>query len=105
MKFVVPLTIPSTRWTFVTTSDSRRTLITGIAAHTDASKRSCAPARGGRGEELRAVPRDELLVRRHHRAARPQQREDVVAGGVDAAHHLGDEPDRRVVEDLGGRRS
>ena len=44
MKFVVPLTIPSTRWTFVTTSDSRSTLITGIAAQTDASKRSCTPA-------------------------------------------------------------
>ena len=44
MKFVVPLTIPSTRWTFETTSDSRSTLITGIAAHTDASKRSCTPA-------------------------------------------------------------
>src|SRR6478735_12033767 len=43
MKFVVPLTIPSTRCTFVTTSDSRRTLITGIAAHTEASKRSCTP--------------------------------------------------------------
>jgi hypothetical protein len=43
MKFVVPLTIPSTRWTFETTSDSRSTLITGIAAHTDASKRSCTP--------------------------------------------------------------
>ncbi len=43
MKFVVPLTMPSTRWTFVTTSDSRSTLITGIAAHTDASKRSCTP--------------------------------------------------------------
>ena len=42
-KFVVPLTIPSTRWTFVTTSDSRRSLITGIAAQTEASKRSCTP--------------------------------------------------------------
>ena len=40
MKLVVPLTIPSTRWTFVTTSDSRSTLITGIAAQTLASKRS-----------------------------------------------------------------
>ena len=30
MKLVVPFTIPSTRWTFVTTSDSRSTLITGI---------------------------------------------------------------------------
>src|SRR5262245_50289162 len=44
MKFVVPFTIPSTRWTFVTTSDSRSTLITGIAAQTLASKRSCTPA-------------------------------------------------------------
>ena len=43
-KFVVPLTMPSTRWTFVTTSDSRSTLITGIAAQTLASKRSCTPA-------------------------------------------------------------
>ena len=34
MKFVVPFTIPSTRWTFVTTSASRSTLITGIAAQT-----------------------------------------------------------------------
>src|SRR5262249_14240312 len=44
MKLVVPLTIPSTRCTFVTTSDSRRTLITGIAAQTLASKRSWRPA-------------------------------------------------------------
>src|SRR5262245_24874691 len=44
MKFVVPFTIPSTRWTFVTTSDSRSTLITGIAAHTLASNRSWTPA-------------------------------------------------------------
>src|SRR4051794_20745512 len=44
MKFVVPLTMPSTRWTFETTSDSRRTFTTGIAAQTDASKRSCTPA-------------------------------------------------------------
>ncbi len=43
-KFVVPLTIPSTRCTFETTSDSRSTLMTGIAAQTDASKRSCTPA-------------------------------------------------------------
>ena len=35
--------MPTTRWTFVETSDSRSTLITGIAAHTDASNRSCAP--------------------------------------------------------------
>src|SRR4051794_8304291 len=44
MKFVVPFTMPSTRCTFVTMSDSRRTLITGIAAQTLASKRNCTPA-------------------------------------------------------------
>src|SRR5438093_3057051 len=44
MKLVVPFTIPSTRCTCVTTSDSRSTLITGIAAQTLASKRSCTPA-------------------------------------------------------------
>ena len=44
MKFVVPLTMPRTRWTFVAMSDSRSTLTTGIAAQTDASKRSCTPA-------------------------------------------------------------
>ena len=44
MKFVVPFTIPRIRWTFVAISDSRRTLTTGIAAQTDASKRSCTPA-------------------------------------------------------------
>ena len=44
MKFVVPLTIPSTRWTFETTSDSRSTFTTGIAAHTAASNRSWTPA-------------------------------------------------------------
>src|SRR6478736_2219632 len=35
--------MPTTRWTFVETRDSRSTLITGIAAQTDASKRSWAP--------------------------------------------------------------
>ena len=45
MKFVVPFTIPRTRWTFVATSASRSTLITGMAAQTLASKRSCTPAR------------------------------------------------------------
>ena len=44
MKLVVPLTMPRIRWTFVTISASRSTLITGIAAQTLASKRSCTPA-------------------------------------------------------------
>jgi hypothetical protein len=42
-KFVVPFTMPRTRCTFVTTSDSRSTLITGIAAQTLASKRNWTP--------------------------------------------------------------
>ena len=45
MKFVVPLTIPSTRWTFVTTSDSRSTLITGIAAQTEPRSGAARPPR------------------------------------------------------------
>ena len=44
MKFVVPFTIPITRCTLETTSDSRSTFTTGIAAQTDASNRSCTPA-------------------------------------------------------------
>ena len=44
MKLVVPFTIPSTRCTRENESDSRSTLITGIAAQTLASKRSWTPA-------------------------------------------------------------
>jgi len=43
MKFVVRSRCEHA-WTFVTTSDSRSTLITGIAAHTLASNRNCTPA-------------------------------------------------------------
>jgi hypothetical protein len=57
MKFVVPLTIPSTRWTLVTTSDSRSTLITGIAAHTEASKRSWRPRRAAAAKSSRPAAR------------------------------------------------
>ena len=77
MKFVVPLTIPSIRWTFVTTSDSRSTLITGIAAQTEASKRSWTPAADAAREQLGSAPRDQLLVRRDDRLAGAQQVEDV----------------------------
>ena len=101
MKLVVPLTIPRTRWTFVTTSDSRSTLITGIAAQTLASKRSCTPCAGRGGEELGAAPGDELLVGRDDALAAAQQLEHVGAGRLDAAHHLGDDGDRGVVDDLG----
>ena len=64
----------------------------GLEAQLDA-------ARGRRLEELGAAAGDELLVRRHDRAARAEQLEHVVAGRVDAAHHLRDDLDRRVVED------
>src|SRR6266849_6202969 len=65
MKFVVPFTIPSTRWTFETTSDSRRILTTGIAAQTLASKRSCTP----RDEAIPVVKilRESLVVSNVHR--------------------------------------
>ena len=56
-------------------------------------------ARGGGLEQLRAAAGDELLVRGDDGAARPQQLEHVPAGRVDATHHLGDDLDRRVVED------
>ena len=59
-----------------------------------------ARRRGG-GEELRPAPRDELLVRGDDvLAAAEQELEHVGAGRVEAAHHLGDDGDRRVVRDL-----
>ena len=105
-KLVVPLTIPSTRWTFETTSDSRSTLITGIAAQTDASKRSWTPPRLRPRRARRRGAATQLLVRGHDGLAGAQQLEDVVAGRLEAAHHLGDDRDLRVVADLGevGRR-
>ena len=85
----------------MTTSASRSTLITGIAAQTLASKRSWTPPVGRRLEELGSALRDELLVGRDDRLAGPQQVEDVLAGRLDAAHDLGHERDRLVLEDRG----
>ena len=59
-----------------------------------------AGLRRGR-EELRAAPRDELLVRGDDALAALQQLEDVAARRLDAAHHLGHDGDARIVEDLG----
>ena len=101
MKFVVPLTIPSTRWTFATTSDSRSTFITGIAAHTQASKRSWTPAVRGGGEELRAAPRDPAACSRPDGLARRAAGRAHSRRWLEAAHHLRDEPDRRVVAIVG----
>ena len=50
-------------------------------------------------EQLGAAAGDELLVRRHDGATGAEQLEHVAAGRVDAAHHLGHDLDRRVVED------
>ena len=101
MKFVVPFTIPSTRWTFVTTSASRSTLITGIAAQTLASKRSWTPFAEAISNSSRALPRDELLVRRDDRLARAQELLDPRPRRLEPAHHLGDDGDRVVVADRG----
>jgi hypothetical protein len=90
MKFVVPFTIPRIRWTFVAISDSRSTLTTGIAAHTDASKRNCTPAAD-------AFARDELLVRGHDRFPGPEKLADVAARRLQSAHHLRHNVDRGVV--------
>ena len=58
-------------------------------------------ALGRRREQLGAAGGDELLVRGDDRLARAQELEDVVAGRLEAAHHLGDDGDLRVVADLG----
>ena len=51
------------------------------------------------GEEIGAAPRQQLLVRGDHGLAGAEQVEDVAAGRLDAAHHLGDERDRVVLQD------
>ena len=91
MKFVVPFTIPSTRCTFETTSDSRSTFTTGIAAHTDASKRSCTPAADAVANSSAPSRAIELLVRGHDGLAGAEQLPHVLAGRVEPAHHLGDD--------------
>ena len=51
------------------------------------------------GEEIGAAPRQQLLVRGDDGLAGAEQVEDVAAGRLDAAHHLGDERDRVVLQD------
>jgi hypothetical protein len=51
------------------------------------------------GEEIGASPRQQLLVRGDHGLAGAEEVEDVAAGRFDAAHHLGDERDRVVLQD------
>ena len=52
-------------------------------------------------EELRPAPRDQLLVRGDDRPAAAEKLEDVRAGRLDAAHHLGDDRDLPVVAKRG----
>ena len=67
----------------------------------DARLEAQLDAAGRRGrEELGPAPRDQLLVGRDDVLAAAQQLEHVAAGRLDAAHHLGDDGDRRVVRDL-----
>ncbi len=54
----------------------------------------------GRGLQLGAVAREQLLVGRHHRDAALEQLAQVAERRLDAAHDLGDDLDRRVVADL-----
>ena len=58
-------------------------------------------AGGRRLEELGSPLGDELLVGGDDRLAGPQQVEDVLPGRLDAAHDLGHERDRLVLDDRG----
>ena len=51
------------------------------------------------GEEIGAPPREQLLVRGDDGLAGAKEIENVAAGRLDAAHHLGDERDRVVLQD------
>ncbi len=71
-------------------------------AHRGLEAQLHAVALGGR-EQLLAVPREQLLVGRDDRLAGREQVEQVAAGRLDAAHHLGHDADLGIVAD--GRRS
>ncbi len=83
----------------MTTSDSRRSLITGIAAQTEASKRTCTPPSAAAAMQLGTGARDELLVRGHDRHPLAQELEHVAARRLEPAHDLGDERDLGVAGD------
>ena len=58
-----------------------------------------AGRRRGR-KQLRSAARDELLVRGDDALAALKQLQHVAACRLDPAHHLGDDDDARIVEDL-----
>ena len=101
MKFVVPLTIPITRCTLETTSDSRSTFTTGIAAQTDASNRSCTPAADAVANS--SAPRRATSCLFAVTTDLPARRssQHVLAGRVEPAHHLRDDVHLRVVAHRG----
>ena len=106
MKFVVPLTMPSMRWTPLTIIDSRSTLITGIAAHTLASKRSCTPCASAAPKSSSPCRASSCLLAETTDLPGLEEREHVLAGRLDAAHDLGHDRDRRVVaeaREVGGQ--
>ena len=71
---------------------------------TDASNRSCCPRDARQIAELRAVMRDQLLVRGHDRLARQQRRPHPFVRRMQPADELDDDVDvarQDVVDRLG----
>ena len=100
MKLVVPLTMPMTSRTPAASIDSRSTLTTGIAAQTEASKRSWAPWRSAMPHSSSPWRASSCLLAETTEMPRLEQLGDVAARRIDAAHHLGDDGDARVVAQL-----
>ena len=71
---------------------------------TDASKWIDTPRRQRLGEQLAPVRAEQCLVRGHDVLAIAQRLHHVCARGLQAAHHLDDDADVGIVEDVGGIR-
>ena len=76
-------------------------MITGIAAHTLASKRSWTPASAAAAKSSAPRWATSCLFAVTTGLPGREELEHVVARRVDAAHHLRDDGDRRVVADRG----
>ncbi len=70
------------------------------SAHAGLEPQLHTGARRG-GEELGAPSGNELLVGGHHALTAAEQLRDICARRLDAAHHLGDDRDRVVLDDRG----
>ena len=76
-------------------------MITGIAAQTDASKRSWTPRRGAAAKS--SAPRRATSCLFAVTTGLPgASSSSTCSRGLEPAHHLGDDADRRVVADLRG---